>query len=1141
MNGVSTTSGLLPANWPEHIERLAGEWRLPAEWLAAACLASGVPCEAPAGEPPEHVLELVDELLDWQSYYLADALARVDRPAGSAAPDGRLREFYRAIYCDAPQMHHVLMLLAAHHMRLFSPDAGPALASDTLAVYVPVAAMLGMYHVRRCWIEESLRLTRGEEYQKQAAEMGIRLDEPTSEAIERAVDRQQAACSPAASGSALPPNRDLLNLEERALLFSRLRHDLDGALRHEFGPENSPDVQLIFDLPGHALQRRERANGTMDNPQLIVRVLCHSRGDCYRAMDVIHRVTRLAGAEHTQVIRDYIASPQPNGYRALQTLCIYPPPSEFSADGRLIKFHILTGQMQRFNEWGILAGLAEEPARRARTAAWWNRLDEQSRSLSSRTKDKYADIIAYLHHFPPGSAADPLYCFTPQGDIILMKPGHTALDFAYRVHSQLGPQTAQVFINGESVPLETKLQNGDLVNVIYDPFIARIDFSWQDKVGSKRTRGKIRAALQRRAGYTHAGRREFEKALIRQIDLYKRRPSASNPYTPPACTTDEIDQFLERAAARHKLAGRDALYAALANSDKLAAELAHLLITENNIPNLQRANGEPLPSGVERIERCPACRPTAKDAIEGRLLGAAGDTLIIHIPGCAFSPPNAPILPLQWDPDNSADTWPLYHFEVNTGDFDGLLNKVLRLVYAIPDAYLFSIEARVNELWRAIIKLDVAVKLPQLCRDLQSQIIALASDTQVSYRALSLNRRGDVPPMDMSRQIDNPFTESQVTDWRFMGRDEVINSILTWLNGHTVRSQVMLLHGQRRVGKSSLVSRLCEQGNLKEGDQPVLPVLVDFRMASLERPETVAELLVQNLYNTIGAPSPRLELHDDPVVWLDRQLGEAAHRQAGRRLLFLIDEFDAGYNHFLARGRRPPMMAHLRAIMDAHRAIRWLLVVQDIFLADPLLQAALPHMPLEVPQVDVCHLSPESARQLIVDLTVSNGYEFGSPAPGEDEIPDQIVKWTAGNPYFIHVICRRLLMRVARERSRQILPHDLNLTIQWMLGRSIYFDHFTQHLESHPTRHRFVYHLTHALERGQRRPLVELASEMAALLGQPTQKVAAQFDFLEQLGILETTRDASRREVVGIPVHILHQWLVNYWSAEPGDLTHNAS
>lgn len=1128
-------------SWPDHIDRLAAEWHLPAEWVAAACLASGVPCEPPAAEPPPHVLELVDELLDWQRYYLPDSLFHHAWLAASPAPEGRLRELYRAICCDAPQMHHVLMLLTAHHMRLFGPDAGPALAAETLAVYAPAAAMLGMYHVRRCWIEESLRLTRGDEYRNQAGEMGILLDEPTSEAIESAVDRQQAACTPAESGSALPPNRDLLNLEQRALLFSRLRHDLDGALRHEFGPEEAPAVQLIFDLPGHALLRREWASGTIDNPQLIVRVVCHSRGDCYRAMDVIHRVTRLAGAEQTQVIRDYIASPQPNGYRALQTLCTYPPPSEFSTDGRLIKFHILTAPMQRLNEWGILAGLAEEPALRNRTAAWWNRLDEQSRSLSNRTKGRYSDIIAYLHHFQPGSAADPLYCFTPQGDIVLMKPGNTALDFAYRVHSQLGPQTAQVYINGESVPLETRLQNGDLVKVVYDPFIARVDFSWQDKVGSKRTRGKIRAALQRRAGYIHAGRREFEKALIRQIDLYKRRPSASNPYTPPASTTDEIDHFLERAAARRKLGGREALYVALANDDQLAAELAHLLITENNILNLQRPNGEPLPPGVERIERCPACRPTPKDAIEGRLLGPSGDTLIIHIPGCPHGPPHAPALALQWDPEDSAETWPLYHFEVNTGDFDGLLNKVLRLVYAIPDAYLFSIEARVNELWRAIIKLDVAVKLPQLCRDLQSQIVALASDTQVTYQALSINRRGEVPAMDMSRQIDNPFTESQVTDWRFMGRDEVINSVLNWLNGYPIRSQIMLLHGQRRVGKSSLVSRLCEQGNLREGDRPVTPVLIDFRLASLDRPETVAELLIQNTYNALDASPPRLELFDDPVVWLDRQLSEAERRLKGRRLLFIIDEFDAGYNHFLARRRPPPMMARLRAIMDAHQTIRWLLVVQDIFLADPLLQMALPHLPLEVPQLDVCHLAPEMARQLIEDLTLSSGYHFATALPGEDTIPDQIVRWTAGNPYFIHVICRRLLMRVARERSRQILPHDLNLTIQWMLGRPIYFDHFTQHLESHPRRRRLVYHLAHEIERGERRPLAEITPALAALLGRPIHEVAAQFSFLEQLGILETTRDDARRDVVGIPVHILHQWLANYWSAEVSDLTPTTS
>ncbi|CUS05624.1 putative Guanosine-3',5'-bis(diphosphate) 3'-diphosphatase [Candidatus Promineifilum breve] len=1123
----------LPAGWPDHISHLATEWRLPAESVAAACLVAGVPCAGLVGRPPPNVVELAVKLLEWQRYYLPAGLPTATPQDAPPAAERRLREFYRAICCDAPDMRHVLMLLAAHHLRLFGPDAGPALAAETLGVYAPMAGMLGMYHVRRCWIEESVRLTRGDEYRQQAAAMGIVLDEPTSEALESAVDRQQAAWPPAASGSPLPPNRDLLDLEQRAILFSRLRHDLDTALRHEFGPDNKPEVQLIFDLPGHALQRREQAIGTMDNPQLIVRVVCHSRVDCYRAMDVIHNVGRLAGTGQTQVIRDYIAAPHPNGYRALQTYTIWPQPSEFTSDGRLIKFHILTAEMQHLNEWGILAGMDQDPAPRRRIAAWWNHLDEKSRSLSSRTKDKYGDIAAYLHHFPPGSAADPLYCFTPLGEIVLLKPGRTALDFAYRIHSQLGPQTAKVFINGESVPLGTPLQNGDMVNVIYDPLVAHIDFSWQDLVGSKRSCRKIRAALQRRAGFTHPGRGEFERALIRRLDLYKRR-SPDQPYSPPACTSSEIDRFLERAALGYGAAGREALYADLAGRPQLADELANRLITESNVRNLRLPNGEPLPTHLKRIEQCPSCRPTVKDAIHGRLFGAAGEMLIIHIPSCRRGSPNAPIMELQWDTEDLAESWPLYHFEINTRDFDGLLNKMLQLVYGIPHAYLYSIEARVNELYRAIIKLDVAIKLPQLCQDLQAQIVALADDTQVSYRALLGNRRGEVSAVDMSRQINNPFTTSEVTDWRFMGRDEVINSILSWINGYPVRSQVLLLHGQRRVGKSSLVSRLCEQGKLKEGERPVVPVRVDFRNAKLDQPHTVAELLIQNIfYNAIGQPPPRLELHEDPLIWLDRHLHEAERLLAGKRLLLLIDEFDAGYESFVAAKRRPRLLGQLRAMMDAHAGIRWLLVVQDVYLADPLLQAALPHLPLEVPRVHVGHLPPEAARQLIIDLTVRNEYRFAPAAPGEDGIPEQIVQWTAGNPYFIHIIGHRLLSRVAREKTRLIRPHDLTLTIQLILGRPIFFSHFIEPFEASPARRRIVYHLAHTLKLGERRPLDEMTPTLAALCDIPAGAVAAHLDYMAQVGVLDVARDHRQGDMVGIPVRIWHEWLANYWAAEP--------
>lgn len=1109
--------------WPASVNRLADQWRMPVQWIAGACLATGIRCDtSPGGTPPAFVSTLAEELIAWQREYLSFTPGFM--PGVTGQPALRLRELFRAIYCDSQDMRHILMLLAAQHLRLFSPEAGPALADEMLRVYAPVAAMLGMYRARRCWIEQAVRIRRLHEYKDQAQRMGIVLDEPTSEMIEYTVNRQQMACPLPDANSPLPSARNgTLSLNERWHIYTRLREELDGLLRIEFGEDSLPEITLIPELPGHALSRREVAR-TADQPQLTVRITCRTRGDCYRTLGVVHKVGSPAGSSQTHAIHDFIASPQPNGYRALQTLCLWQH-VQARTNPRLIKFYILTEEMKDLNEWGFLAEKENGTDQPGLTEIWWKRLDKPSENLSKRTNNLHADISDYLRGHTLDSMADPLYCFTPQGEIVLLKEGRTALDFAYRVHSQLVHHTAQIMVNGEVVNPSAGLKNGDLVEVTFDPILARIDFAWQDLVRSKRARAKIRAALLRRAGFIHEGRRAFEETLIRQIDLYARRQNGA-PYVPPAPSNEEINQFLERAALRQGASTVTALYEELDFNPDLAADLAHRLISERIIPYFRLPGGELLGADPNQIELCRFCRPTpVDDAIIGRL--PRNDTLIIHLPGCRQGSPNAKRIELQWVPEDSVESWPLHHLEINTPDQDELLNKILRLVYDIPHAYLFKIEARVNELKRATIDLEVAVKLPQLCHDLQKQIAALAADTQVRYSSRMYNRRGEVRATDMSRQLHNPFTENVATDWRFFGRDEVTNSIIGWINGYPIRSQVMVLHGQRRVGKSSLLKRIADQSNLTEyPSRKVVPVLIDFRSVNLDQPRTMAEVLTQHIFYAIDVPIPRLEPYDDPLVWLDRRLLEVERLLPGMTLLVMIDEFDADFSRFLAVDRRPPTIDKIRALISNHPMIRWLLVVHSVYRADPVLQAALPHLPVEVPMVDIRNLPHTIARQLIVDLSTRHGIQFAVCPAGSSDIPDQIINLTAGNPYFIHVLCRKLLLRVDHERRRVIETYDLERSVKEMLGRPVYFDHLIQHLTGH--RRIIVRRVAEIVPLGRRQPLDSVQKVLAAGLGLSPDALAGHLSFLEQIGVLETTGEAHRREI-GIPIRLLHEWIYQYW------------
>jgi len=167
-------SAALPGDWPARLDRLAAEWRLPAVWADAAWLSLGHP--APDDQRRAVAQAAADPLAEWQRAYLPD-------PGPAALPADRLRALFRAVWCDAPDFRHVLMLLAANHLRLFGP-ADEAAARDARDLYVPVAGMLGLYRLRYRWAEESTRRLQRDAYAAAARDLGLGDDDLSAEDLE---------------------------------------------------------------------------------------------------------------------------------------------------------------------------------------------------------------------------------------------------------------------------------------------------------------------------------------------------------------------------------------------------------------------------------------------------------------------------------------------------------------------------------------------------------------------------------------------------------------------------------------------------------------------------------------------------------------------------------------------------------------------------------------------------------------------------------------------------------------------------------------------------------------------------------------------------------------------------------------------
>lgn len=1126
----SLPPGASAGNWGDLRERMAHSWRLPLDDLDAALLL-GLPDAAPPADLTPAARHKADETAAWAAAYL-----------GGAAGDHLLlrRKLFRAVYCDWPGLGHILRWLAAHHARLFLGEANPATAEETRLAYVPVADMLGLWRVRRCWIEESMRRLDREGYLATAGQVGVAdLVGVESDRMERVVMHRQRLWDESKINSNTIPSIERYDLDSRMVLYARLQNALQTALQDEFQDGRLPRVELIPILPGMVLYGAWAKGVKTEQwlvqrlPQLQLRIYCNAPSDCYRALGVIHHVAPPVRIGDMTRVGDYIATPQPNGYRALSTVC------QWSAGGddlRQIGCYLLTEEMHQLNEWGPMA--AEPVGGWHPEVGLWRSLDRVSAMLKSRGERQNSEervAVTYLRTYDLTGVCDPIYCFTPLGEIFPLREGSLPLDFAYRVHTQLGHRAARIEVNGREANLMTPLSNGDLVEVTFDAAGGGLNFDWQSKVRSKSSRAKIRAELRRRAAHIHEGRRLLEVELIHQLDLYDRdaarRGEDVRAAAPPLPSTTEINHFMHRAALQRGLGDPEPLYRQMETDKRLVGDLAHQLLSEKIIRALRPTEGQPARHKLARVELCPACRPTRNPIrVLLRASGREGDVVVIHRPGCRFASPIAPEISFEWAEQETPDDWPLFRFDISAPDHDGLLIQLLEIVRTMPHAYLFRVDASVNELNRAYVTLDVALRLPQSRGDLKHLIERAGAE--VSYDYLPAEpRRSDVRVTDLSREMNNPFTRSHVTDWRFFNRDEITSQLTRWVYRQSAASPLMLIYGQRRVGKSSLVNRFFEKEHLVEyPNQRVRPVFVDFRLPDLSRPDTVADCLGRNINARLDLGYERPGPGEDPMVWLDGLLLAAQARLRNERLLLIIDEFDADLDRLMATSQRPRSLAALRAIMSSHPFIRWLLVVQDVYLADPQIQAALPDLPYSFTQLEVRHLERSHAYNLIRTLTMESGYQ-PEPTAESDGLFDQVVEWTAGNPFFIHLIGRELINSADAGGRKHITQADFFQALNVVLGRDGEFSHFTEHLAPDTPRRAITTFIAAASQPGETLPAQAVSDELVHRRGLMDVATARRtIDVLERLGIVATTRDTTGPRI-GIPIRLFHKWLQLTWES----------
>ena len=337
-----------------------------------------------------------------------------------------------------------------HNMRTLKfkePDRQVAIARETLDIYAPLAHRLGVYGIKQELEDLSLRYIDPEGYQDVAQKVGMKRAE-REENIKLVISELSQ------------------KLDEAGL-----HYDIDGRPKHLYSIyrkmviQNKPFDQ-IYDL-------------------IAIRVIVDTIPECYTVLGIAHTLWNQVPGR----FKDYISVPKANMYQSLHTTVV---------GGRRIPFpfeiQIRTWEMHRVAEYGIAAHWRYKEGGKKDdnldNKLYWLR---QILDWQSETRDSHE----FIDSLKTDLFSEEVFLFTPKGDIVSMQRGSTPLDFAYRIHSQVGNSCVGARINGKMVPLDTQLQTGDRVEVITSSTSKGPSMDWLKIVKTQQAKAKIRQFFKR--------------------------------------------------------------------------------------------------------------------------------------------------------------------------------------------------------------------------------------------------------------------------------------------------------------------------------------------------------------------------------------------------------------------------------------------------------------------------------------------------------------------------------------------------------------------------------------------------------------------------------------------------------------------
>ena len=444
---------------PLHVAATLIEWGMDIDTVIAGILHDTI-------EDTELPLEQIETLFGRDAAFLVDGVTKVSQArAGMRNLDSYLPEttdnLSKLLIAVGQDVRVIIIKLAdrLHNLSTLShmaPDKRTKIARESLEVFAPMADRLGMGRVRMQIEELAFSHLDPNEYKRLKTLMKRRLGKSTRKL---GYIRQEV---------------------EAELKKSGITYDMDGR------------IKSIYSL----YKKLKKVDGNIDDiyDLIALRIIVENKDDCYKVLGILHALYQPMIAR----IKDYIAVPKPNGYQSLHTTVL-------TKNKQIVEFQIRTRDMHEYAERGLAASFhyheqkdskAYTQNKRVNTSLpanlqWITELQEVAAHL--RSGEEIPRDQLYIDLF-----SDRIFVYTPNGDIYNLPEGALPLDFAYRVHSDIGYHAYSFQVNGNIHPFDKPLKNGDVIEVITRKN-SKPKADWADLVTTSHARDKLRSQLNKQS------------------------------------------------------------------------------------------------------------------------------------------------------------------------------------------------------------------------------------------------------------------------------------------------------------------------------------------------------------------------------------------------------------------------------------------------------------------------------------------------------------------------------------------------------------------------------------------------------------------------------------------------------------------